>query len=230
MWSFKHGMLETLGFNPVPQAAVPILELWGNKSFHFDTPIESMSDQRKLPQDRYNAYTSDSMVAIGQALGLSPKQLEHIWKGYTGTMGAYALSAADLLVAWAQDKPTEGEMLPTRIPVLKSFYRGAGPAHSTQYSTDLYGRLKEVNQIAASLKALRGEERQAFVNENRDKLKHRKFLNRQSKALRELRKRRDRIVADPRMSAKEKQFKLDQLQRRMNQVAARASQRTEAAF
>ncbi|MDP5211314.1 hypothetical protein [Microbulbifer sp. 2205BS26-8] len=56
----------------------------------------------------------------------------------------------------AQGKPNQGEFLATDIPVLKSFYRGTKPPHSTQYVNDLYERLKKVNQLAASLKDLGG--------------------------------------------------------------------------
>ncbi|NIB43825.1 hypothetical protein HBA55_29755 [Pseudomaricurvus alkylphenolicus] len=230
LWSLKHGTLETLSFNPVPQAVLPILELWGNKSWHFDTPIESLSDQRKLPQDRYNARTSDTMVELGQFLGMSPKQLEHLLKGYTGTMGAYALSVSDLLVSAAKGKPNQGEIRPTDIPVVKSFYRGSAPAYSTQYVTDLYDRLSEVKQIHASLKDMEMEERADFYAKNRDKLRYRKYLEKESKKLRDLRKRRDRILKNETMSRTEKSRRLDYIQKQINTVAARVVERTEGAF
>ena len=39
LWSLKHNLFQTLNFNPVPQIAVPAIEVWGNRSFYFDTPI-----------------------------------------------------------------------------------------------------------------------------------------------------------------------------------------------
>ncbi|MEX2963909.1 LPD38 domain-containing protein, partial [Microbulbifer sp. TYP-18] len=229
LWSMKHGAVDTLAFNPIPQAVLPMAELYANRSFHFDKPIESLGDQRKLPQNRHNSFTSDTMVSLAQLVGWSPKQMEHFWKGYTGTMGAYALSATDMLVAWAQDKPNQGEFLATDIPVLKSFYRGTKPHYSTQYTDDLYKRMQEVNQLAASLKDLRGQERAEFVTEHRNKLSQRRTLNQASRHLSELRKRRERILVED-IPRKAKQLKLDAIQKRINAMAAKASQSTEAAF
>lgn len=62
----------------------------------FDTPIGGFSDKGKLPQARYNGHTGDTMVKLGEWLGMSPKKLKHIFDGYTGTMGMYALSAMDV--------------------------------------------------------------------------------------------------------------------------------------
>ncbi|MFS1522779.1 LPD38 domain-containing protein [Microbulbifer sp. 2304DJ12-6] len=229
LWSMKHGLLETLGFNITPQMLLPAVELYANRSFHFDKPIESLGDQRKLPKDRYNSFTSDTMVSLAQVVGWSPKQMEHFWVGYTGTMGAYALSVSDMLVSLAQGKPNQGEFLATDIPVLKSFYRGTRPPYSTQYTNDLYERLKEVSQLAASLKELRGRERAEFITEHRNKLAQRRPLNQASRHLSELRKRRERILAED-VSRKAKQLKLDVIQEKVNAVAARASQRSEAVF
>jgi len=230
LWSFKHGLLETLNFNPTPQAVLPLLELWGNKSWHFETPIESMSDLRKMPQDRYNAFTSDTMVSIGKALGLSPKKLQHLWKGYTGTMGAYILSASDIMVAMALGKPNEGEIMATDLPVIKSFYRGDAPTYSTQYTTDLYERLLEANQLAASMKERRGKEAREFRKEHRAKLSKRKGLQKASRELSELRKKRDKVIANEKLSRSEKQSRLNLIQERMNKIGSRAAKRTEEAF
>ncbi|MDP5209656.1 LPD38 domain-containing protein [Microbulbifer sp. 2205BS26-8] len=229
LWSMQHGLLETLGFNLTPQMLLPAVELYANRSFHFDKPIESLGDRRKLPKDRYNSFTSDTMVSLAQVVGWSPKQMEHFWVGYTGTMGAYILSTSDMLVSLAQGKPNQGEFLATDIPVLKSFYRGTKPPHSTQYVNDLYERLKKLNQLAASLKDLGGRERAEFVTEHRNKLAQRRPLNQASRRLSELRKRRERILAED-MSCKAKQLKLDVIQKGIDAVAAKASQKSGADF
>ena len=231
LWSLKHGTLETLSFNPTPQALVPVFELWGNRSFFFDTPIESMSDKRLMPQDRYNAFTSRSAVWLGQLTGTSPKQLQHVWEGYTGTMGAYALWGMDALVGWAQGRPNTGTIQPTDIPVLKSFWRGDGPARSTQYTTDLYNRLKESSQLVASFKQMQDPiARRAFMQEHGDKMGTQRMLSSASRTLSQLRKQQKRLLEDPNMPAREKQRQLDDIQRRINQVAKQASEQSEFAF
>jgi len=113
---------------------------------------------------------------------------------------------------------------------VKSFYRGTSPHYATQYTADLYKRLRDVNQLAASLKELRGAERKEFLDMNVDKLKVKKLLGKVSSKLRRLRKRRDHILNDEDMSRSEKQKLLDAIQEKMNQVSQMGIQRTEGAF
>lgn len=107
-----HGLTGTLALNPVPQAVAPLFDVQKNRDSFFDTPIETMTDEGKLPAARYDAFTSPTMRAAfgqltGPPLGLSPKQLEHLWDRYLGTIGIYALSVADLLAREAY--PSMGE-------------------------------------------------------------------------------------------------------------------------
>ena len=232
LMSFKHGIFETLGFNPMPQALIPAVEVWGNRSFFFDTPIEGMADRNKLPEDRYNAYTSSNMVEIGHLLGVSPKKLQHLWEGYTGTMGAYALSAADMMTRSVQTgKPPRPEWTARDLPAVKSFYRGDAPARSTQYVTDLYDRLEEVGQIYSSIRGqIDPDHALELRRDNADKLRHRKGLNAASRQLSKLRKQRDKIMNDKSMSPKAKRQMVDGINARMNKLAQRAAEKTEGAF
>ena len=88
----------------------------------------------------------------------------------------------------------------------------------------------EVNQIYASLKELSGEDRGEFLDGNRGKLRQRKRLQATSKKLRQLKKRRDRIMDDKDMGRSEKQIKLNAVQRQMNKLSRRTSLATEKAF
>ena len=235
-----HGTLETLGFNPIPQAVLPVAEMWGNKSWYFDTPIESLSDQRKLAQFRYNENTSKTMTAIINApfledaanwMGMSPKKLEHLWNGYLGTMGAYALEATDIMLGQWRGDPRQGEVTAHDIPVLKSFYKGDTPSRSSQYVTDLYDRLREVNQIYSSLRAMDASpDKLKFYEKYEKKLATRKTLQGGSKMLRELRKRRALIANNKTMGKGEKQIKINAINRRMLEIGGQVSKRTEKAF
>ncbi|WKD48398.1 hypothetical protein [Microbulbifer spongiae] len=93
----------------------------------------------------------------------------------------------------------------------------------------LHERLKEVNQLTAELRDIRGREKAEFVTEHHDILAQRRPLNQASRRLSELRKRRERIIAEN-IPPKAKQLKLDVIQKKINAVAAKASKRFEAAF
>lgn len=145
------GLTGTLAVNPIPQAVKPGAEVWFNQDLYFDRPIESFGDQYKAPSDRKSPYTSDTLVqaskAMEAALGdnaLSPKQLQHLWRGYFGGMGMYLLGASDSVVRWLQDAPEKPTKRLRDIPVLKSVYVGDSEPSGTRYTNELY----DLNELA----------------------------------------------------------------------------------
>lgn len=152
LWSLN----STFAFNPVPQAMFPPMEVFANRNIFTGAPIENLADQNRLPEARYSPYTSETMQALGQVTGpiagLSPKELQHLWRGYTGTLGMYALGAADMISRRLQDKPPRPAMRVDRMPVVGSFIR-AEPANRTQFQTDLYDLFNEARQIQRTVDA-----------------------------------------------------------------------------
>ncbi len=219
--SMTHGITTTLEFNPIPQAVRPAAEIYFNFDLFRQRPIETMSDQAKLPQDRYTAMTSPTMAEIGRATGVSPKKIEYAWNGYLGTVGTYFLGIVDMLV-----KNVRGDVEPTwRIedyPIIGSFVR-TGPAWSTEYQTELYEMLREAEQTHRSIrdKFRSGEENAAdrLLDEKAALLDVRKTLRRTATRLSTLRKRRDVVMRDPEMSPAQKRAELDQIQIEINDAA-----------
>lgn len=234
LWSLKHNFWETLSFNPVPQFVLPMLETWGNRNWYFDKPIESQADQKKVPEARYDSRTSETMRKLGEWTGTSPKMLEHLWGGYTGTMGGYALSLVDRITRVADDAPPRPSMQASDISALGSFWRGSSPSRGTSWETDFWDRKQEVDEIWQTVRALRkegeGERADRYIAENRGKLRYRKALDHASEQLSGVKKRMERIANDPHMAPGEKRLKLDELQRRRNELARKAAEQTEAAF
>ncbi len=60
----------------------------------------SYSSQGNLPQARFVANISEFMKLMGRVTsnetGLSPKEWEHLWKGYLRTFGTYVLGAVNV--------------------------------------------------------------------------------------------------------------------------------------
>ena len=97
-------------------------------------------------------------------------------------------------------------------------------------TSDLYKRLKEVNELQASLCDLRGEERKAFLSANKEKLETKKILVKVSSSLRRLRKRRGHVINNYNISWMERQKVLDAIQEKMNRLSQRAVERTGLAL
>lgn len=230
------GFFETLSFNPVPQFYQPIREVQANRDFFRDRPIEGMGDEGKLPEARYDDRTSAIGKALGQltgpTLGLSPKQLDHLVQGYTGTLGGYVLSMSTLIADMGEPGEAPDRRL-SDLPVAKVLYSGADP-RSTQYHTDFYDMLGEADQIYRTVRSFREEGRMEAAAElmakEGDKLKHRSALGMARQQFGAIRKRMTAIYRDTNLSGDEKRRQLNDLQERSNQIAERMVKLAKADF
>lgn len=100
--------------------------------------------------------------------------MEHLWRGYLGTVGMYALGATDFLLRKIDGAPARPDMRADEVPILKSFYRDSGPARTTRYKSEMYDMLRELEEINRSIKARQGERREedakALYGDNSERL------------------------------------------------------------
>jgi len=221
LWSLK----TTFAFNPIPQAVFPTLEVFANRNTFTGAPIENMSDQNKLPEARVSPYTSETMVSLGQVtgptLGLSPKELQHLWRGYTGTLGMYALDAADIVSRKLKDKPPKPAMRIDRMPVIGSFVRSV-PASRTQYQTDLYDLFNKTRQIERTIDTYVEdgdyEKAQRLYEESASELFVLPDMKRATQDLGEIRKEITQIYESRDMTPEEKRDAIDELISLRNEI------------
>lgn len=72
--------------------AGPLVELAMNKNFA-DSPIVPKYLEGVSPRHQYDANTSELSKYIGDIMNISPKQIDHLIRGYTGVIGQVALPA-----------------------------------------------------------------------------------------------------------------------------------------
>ncbi|CAJ1921109.1 LPD38 domain-containing protein [Aeromonas jandaei] len=216
---------DTFALNPTPQIVKPMVEA----AFNYDTfrggPIDSPQDLAVQAEARYNEQTSLLMRKLGEVSGFSPKQLEHLVIGYTGTIGGYVMATADGLIRAA----SPGESASWRadeIPLVKSVYRGTGPAKSTQHMEQFYQMLNEVNQLKRTIDQYRSEGLTDKANELLDEqggiLKSRRSLSRTQQQVRVVRNKIELIQRDRTMNAEEKRRRIDELLTRRNDLVYQA--------
>ncbi|SDG85171.1 hypothetical protein SAMN05216588_101186 [Pseudomonas flavescens] len=223
----SHGVFDTLAFNPVPQFYQPIRELQANRNFFRDSPIEDMSDEGKLPEARYDERTSTIGRLVGQVTGpiagVSPKQVDHLVAGYTGTLGQYVLDMSSLLASAFSDADRPASRSGD-IPILKVIYQGDAP-RSTKYQSEFYDMMREADQLNRTIKSYREEGRldaaEQLMGQNREKLRHRPALGLARKQLGNIRSQMDAVYRDTAMAPEQKRQRLDALQVRANGVAER---------
>lgn len=216
---------ETFALNPTPQIVKPLVESYFNYDSFRGGPIENAQDLAVKAEARYNEQTSLLMRELGEAMGMSPKKLEHLLIGYTGTIGGYVMATADGLIRAAQP----GESASWRadeIPLVKAVYRGTGPAKSTQHMEQFYQMLNEVNQLKRTVDQYRSEGLTDKANELLDEqggiLKSRSSLSRTQQQIRVLRNRIELLQRDRVLSADEKRRRIDELLSRRNDLVYQA--------
>lgn len=216
---------DTFAFNPIPQIIKPAVEASVNYDFFKGAPIDSQQDLAVQAEARYSEQTSLLMRELGEVSGFSPKQLEHLLMGYTGTLGAYVMAAADGLIR--ASRPGESaSWRADEIPLLKAVYRGSEPAKSTQHMEDFYQMLSEVNQLKRTVDQYRSEgltdKANELLNEQGGILKSRRSLSRTQQQIRVLRNKIDLIQRDRTMNAEEKRRRIDELLSRRNDLVYQA--------
>jgi len=216
---------DTFALNPTPQIVKPLVEA----AFNYDTfsgdPIDGPQDLAVMAEARYDEQTSLLMRELGELSGFSPKQLEHLVIGYTGTIGGYVMATADGLIRASRP----GESASWRAdesPLVKAVYRGTGPAKSTQHMEEFYRMLSEVNQLKRTVDQYRSEGLDDKANELLDEqggiLKSRRSLSRTQQQVRVVRNKIELIQRDRTMNAEEKRKRIDELLARRNDLVYQA--------
>jgi len=153
------GTGDTLAMNPIPQAFRPMFELWANENAFTGSPIESQGDRWKAPSERKTAHTSETLVQVSRGMEAifddnapSPKQLQHLWRGYFAGMGMYFMDAVDVPVRWLSNAPEKPEKALRDWPLIGTFARGDTPARNTAPMTQLYEWRDEAQKRSRAVK------------------------------------------------------------------------------
>jgi hypothetical protein len=176
----------TLAFNPIPQLVKPLVEQYSNRSMFTGSAIVGAAEKNLKPSAQYTPWTSETMRVMADLMpewtgwAASPRRLEAAVRAYTGSIGMYALSAADFFTRRLGDFPQRPTMKFYELPVVSRFIRDP-EARITKYSDELYEMLDEANALFSTVQRLQKsgqtEEAKAMRAENIDKLRSRKNLN-----------------------------------------------------
>lgn len=119
--SIARNITSTLAFNPIPQAFLPVVENVANYSFFTGQPIVGRGTEDLAKPFQVGSGTSILAQQVGQATGQSPMMIDNLIRGYTGTIGSYAVMALDSIMRGEGD-PTKAAMRAEQMPVIKRFF------------------------------------------------------------------------------------------------------------
>ena len=156
-WAFMFG--ETFSMNPIPQTAKPLIEMAWNHNFFTGRSIVSPY-MKRLPQDQFGAHSSETMRELARVLPdfnigkgniKSPKHLENLYRGYTGTLGQYLLSITDWMVRQAGDYPLPPTKTSSQHWATGRFMLGSDPPHRTKGQEEFYRMAEKLTSIQQSI-------------------------------------------------------------------------------
>ena len=174
--SMGRALTSTFGVQP-PQAVLPLLEVKTNYSFYTGRPIIGQGMEGVAPQYQIGTGTSPIFQKLGKELGASPMELEHIYKGYTGSMGMYLVDLMDAIGAVNGDSPKAAKRF-EQMPVIKRF---AIDPEARGTVTSYFELKKEVDQAVRTVnfleRTMKGEELGEYTKENAKLLMSRDILS-----------------------------------------------------
>jgi hypothetical protein len=198
----------------MPSALQPIYEdavglTWNGK------PILSESDKRVSPELQYNEYTSETSKAIANITKniplpdslKSPKRLEHLIEGYTGTLGSMALEDIDIAIGKKEGAPIVGGFINT---FMTDAYR------SPQSVNDFYKNKKVLDTEYSDAKRLK-------QNMSEKSAALRQIYNKVEDEISVLNDLKHAVDKSKKLSESEKQLKITAINTRIIELSSKAN-------
>ena len=222
----------TFGFNPIPQALLPLAENWFNYDMYTGQPLISEGMRRVDPSLQYNAsttYVARGLSKVSEWLpvnynsdtgrfeAISPILIDNLISGYGGPIGSYiAMGVGGITSAFGQDN----EGLPvaaSNMPVVRRFFVDAQDKQpqAAAEAYELYQMVDRVNRTMSRLKQSGDREAlREYRQENIDILRAGKQIQNMSKNLNSIRAQIRRLEADTTMDSAQKLQKMRELRAR----------------
>jgi adenylate kinase family enzyme len=231
--------LDTIGFNLIPAAVLPIIEASANYSFFTGAPIEGRRELGLRAEDRIEGSSAISRF-VGQQLGISdltkisPTMIEHWAAGYGG---AYFLTAAAAVDVAASETglgsaPVGGAFgdVPVASAALQRSFGsmlGITDQKSTKFIEEFYRNKDFITQVYRSAKdaAARGdvEHAQRLLEKAPGTAEAYKIVNRAASQLSEINRGIRDVRNDRNLSPAEKRAKIAPLVQARNRLVAEVS-------
>jgi hypothetical protein len=188
--AMKRGIISTLAFNPMPQTVKPLMEAAWNYNSFTGRVIVGAGMENRSPEFQVGPGTSEAAQRIGSLTGLSPLKVDHVWQGYTGTIGMYAVQLVDSVLNANDNSPNASKRF-EQLPIIKRF---ALDPEARGNITQFYALKNATDEAVTTLNFLeRSGDAEAYAKyfeENAGILANKNYVNsieKQMKSYREMR-------------------------------------------
>ncbi len=220
----QSSIAETIGFEYLPQAIKPATEVLTNFNTFTGRPIVPEYMEKLRNEVQIGANTSPTAVAVGQATGLSPLQVEHVVKGYFGTLYYYATSVTNAIAEGAIDIPERRESR-RNIPLLGPMMARFLPENNQErnkFIDRFYELNQEVNEVIGTMNYYRKEgnfeEAQDLMERDEEVFNSSGMVRLYYKLLQNINRRINAVLRSD-MSGAEKDKMIDELSEQRGKIA-----------
>lgn len=210
------------GLVPVPFGAAirPAAEASANYDLFRSRNIVNPALQRLPKEEQYDAYTSAPAMLAGEALGVSPKKVDHLIRGYGGSLADVV--SREVLTPAAQAAGLDDRVLPARPLGERSRFVARYDGPSSEPVTAIYRQYTKAAPYLTRFRQLAKQDQAAaaaYFREHRDAIATAQALSPATEAFSELSAARKRIENSRTMSAEAKRTALDTLNQRQMTLA-----------
>lgn len=204
----------------VPIAGKPLLEMsYGQTSMG---PIESQREKQLQAEYRYRETTTEVAKALGSVtgvVGVSPIMLEHLVRGYTGSLGLAAMHTLDPLLR-SSAEGQKASLSAAQQPFIGGLFQ---PEEGRWLVDRAYDRMDEVVQAQKTFNELvnrgQGAEARAFAQRFANQLAMADDAGSLRKEMGELFSMERAIRANPNLTTEQKDLRIEQIKKLENKLA-----------
>ena len=217
--SFKRNLISTFAFNPIPQTVLPFVEARTNYSFFTMRPIVGQGMENVAKEYQVAPNTSEAAKKLGGILGESPIIVDHIMKGYTGSLGMYAIDLIDAVLFSNGDSPKPAKRF-EQMPVIKRFIVDKEAKGTV---TAYYELKNSVDEVVRTINLMErtgnAEDMGDYIEKNANLLGMKGYISSVEKQMKVLREAAIQIRSSD-MSAEEKRESLSSITEAQNAMTA----------
>jgi hypothetical protein len=217
--SLFRNAVSTFAFNPIPQTVKPLVEAAFNVNTFTFRPIVSEGMQDVDPQYQVGPGTSSVAKGIAGVLGLSPMKVDHVIKGYTGTLGMYGVDTLDMVMDQFGDSPRATKRF-EQLPIIKRF---ALDPEARGNVTEYYKLKDSVDSVVRTMNFLEkqgeSEEYVDYLKKNQGTFAFKDYIRDTEKTMKELRQMKSAVQIS-KMSGDEKRDAITGINRAENAINA----------
>jgi len=199
-----------------PQAIKPAVEVAINYDFFRQRPIVGASLSGAAGEHQFTDSTSELSKAIGAGTGLSPAKLDHLIRGYLGSLGGLIMFMSNDAIALAMENPRPEMPLWDAIASFPGASTLLPKQNDSAARQDFYELKEAVDRVTQTLTLLNGRSPEQLDKYLSDPVVEARYgLSSEVRAiyedLSEIRKAITLIRNDPEVSAAQKRADIEEL-------------------